>query len=262
VRTVFFALVFANIVYFTWAHWIDVPPAAVNASSAKLPPLKLVDELPPAEREAAKAKKMALNAGNACLSVGPFADLDSSAHAAALLKAKGFDPRQRAEPGQMSEGYWVYIGGMKSEADTDRALAILERSGIKDALVMPETPDAGRRLSLGLYSERPRAERRADAVRAAGLKAEVAERKLAGTIYWVDLVPPPGMNAVPLQDLFAQGVSTRIAVQPCPAASPSPALPSPAPTGTATNASPQPAARPRTTASNPPPLVAGPPRLR
>ena len=256
-RTVFLALVFANIVYFAWAHWIDVSPPAVNESSAKLPPLKLVDELPPAEREAARAKKMSLNPGSACLALGPFADLDSSAHAAALLKAKGFDPRQRAEPGQMSEGYWVYVGGMKSQEETDRALATLERNGIKDALVMPETPDAGRRLSLGLYSERPRAERRADAARAAGLKAEVAERKLAGTIYWVDLVPPPGMNAVPLQDLFAQGVSNHIAVQPCPA----PAA-SPAPTGTATNASPQPPARPPATASNPTPLVAGPPQLR
>jgi SPOR domain len=257
VRTVFFALVFANITYFAWAHWIDVPPLPVNESSVRLPPLKLVDELPSAEREQAKAKKMALDPGGACLSVGPFADLDSSAHAAALLKTKGFDPKQRAEPGQLSEGFWVYIGGMKTQADTDRALATLERNGIKDALVMPETPDAGRRLSLGLYSERARAERRAEAARAAGLRAEVAERKLAGTIYWVDLVPPSGMNAVPLQDLFAAGVSTRIAVQPCPAATPNPA-----PTGTATNASPQPPARPPATASNPPTLVSGPPRLR
>jgi len=258
VRALFIALVFANLAYFAWAHWIDVPPPSpINQSGARLPPLKLVDRRPSAQREQAKAEKMALNQGNTCLSVGPFADLDSSAHAAALLRAKGFDPKQRAEAGQMSDGYWVYIGGMKTQADTDRALATLERNGIKDALVMPEIPDAGRRVSLGLYSERPRAERRAQAARDAGLKAEVAERKLAGTIYWVDLVPPPGMNTVPLQDLFAEGVSSRIAVQLCPAARAS-AAPS---TGTATNANPPPLAHPPATASNPPGPVSGSPKL-
>jgi hypothetical protein len=84
---------------------------------------------------------------------------------------------------------------------------------------MPATATEGRRVSLGLFSERARAERRAETVRAMGIRAEVAERKLPGTLYWVDLAPLPGMNTIPLQDLFAQGVSSKIAVQPCPAAS-------------------------------------------
>ena len=108
----------------------------------------------------------------------------------------------------MSDGFWVFIGGMKTQAETDHALATLEHGGIRDALVMPETPDAGRRVSLGLYSERARADRRAQAVRQTGLKAEVAERKLPGTLYWVDLAPQSGINTIPLQDLFAEGVSS------------------------------------------------------
>src|SRR5262249_30373453 len=139
------------------------------------------------------AQKMALTQPSACLSVGPFGDIANSAQAAALLSAKGFDPKQRAEAAPTSSGYWVNVSGLKTQADVDKALAALEKSGIKDARVMPETPDTGRRLSLGLYSERNRADRRAQAVRAAGLDAEVAERKLAGTVYWVDLVPPAGM---------------------------------------------------------------------
>ena len=63
----------------------------------------------------------------------------------------------------------------------------------------------GRRVSLGLFTERARAERRAESVRAMGLKAEVAERKLANALYWVDLAPQPGMNTIPLQDLFCPG---------------------------------------------------------
>jgi len=216
-----------NLAYFAWARWIDVPrPAPVNEAIAKLPHLKLLDELPPGARpQPGPVEKTVLNPPAACLSVGPFGDLANSAQAAALLKAKGFDPKQRAEAAQTSEGYWVFIGGLKTQAETDHALATLEKSGIKDALVMPETADAGRRLSLGLYSDRARAERRAGAVQKSGLKAEVAERKIPGSVYWVDLTPPPGVNSVPLQDLFAEGVDSRIAVEPCPVPSQSASTP-------------------------------------
>jgi sporulation related protein len=257
VRTAFFALLFVNLAYFAWAHWVDVPPPApVNEAIARLPKLKLAEELPPSQqRQAAAPEKMALTS-SACFSVGPFGDLGNSAQAAALLKAKGFDPKQRAEQGQMSDGYWVYVGGLKSQSEADHALVTLERGGIKDALVMPETPDAGRRLSLGLYSERSRAERRAESVRQAGLNAAVAERKIPGTLYWVDLAPLPGMSTIPIQDLFAEGVSSRISVQPCPAAA------SPAPAPATATASAAPAARePATAASNPAASRGGTPKL-
>jgi hypothetical protein len=224
VRLVFFALLFLNLAYFAWAHWIDAPRAPpVNEAIAHLPQLKMAGELPPDERPQPpnSAQKTAVSDTTSCLSVGPFVDLASSAQAEALLKAKGFDPRQRAEHGQVAVGYWVYVSGLASQAEADRALVALENHGIKDARVMPETADAGRRLSLGFYSERSRAERRVQSVRQAGLNAEIAERKLPGTLYWVDLTPPPGMSTIPLQGL-ADGVSSRIAVQPClpPAAAP------------------------------------------
>lgn len=218
-RNAFFALLLVNLAYFAWAHWVDVPkPPPVNEAIAKLPRLKLLEEAPQSQAPQPNAEKTAGNQAAACFSVGPFGDLSNSALAAALLKSRGFDPKQRAEEGQMSDGYWVFIGGMKTQAETDHALATLEHGGIKDALVMPETPDAGRRVSLGLYSERARADRRAQAVRQTGLKAEVAERKLPGTLYWVDLAPQSGVNTIPIQDLFAEGVSSRISVQPCPSA--------------------------------------------
>jgi hypothetical protein len=215
VRPAFFTLLFVNLVYFAWAHWIDAPrPAPVNDAIGHLPRLKMADESPAAERPAARASKTAFGAATVCLSVGPFADLANSDRAAALLKARGFDPRQRAEPSPISASYWVYVAGLATQADADRALVTLERNGIKDALVMPDA-EAGRRLSLGLYTERPRAERRAEAVQQAGLKAEIAERKVPGALYWLDVAPPAGMNTVPIQDLITQGVSSRVGVQPC-----------------------------------------------
>jgi len=244
VRLAFFTLLFINLLYFAWAHWIDTPRAApVNDAIAHLPRLKLADEQSPAERpQPHGAQKTALNESTTCLSVGPFADLANSAQAAALLKDKGFEGRQRAQQGQVAVGYWVYIAGIASQAEADGALAALERSGIKDARVMLESGEAGRRLSLGLYSDRSRAERRVQAVGQAGLKAEIAERKLPGTLYWLDLAPPPGMATVPLQDLpAAQGSNSRIAVQPCPPAAATVHEPA--------------------TASNPPLRAGGPSRL-
>lgn len=252
-RFVFFALLFLNLAYFAWAHWIDAPRAApVNEAIEHLPQLKMADELQPAERPPPPSNQRTALNDTSCLSVGPFIDLASSAQTATLLKAKGFDPRQRAEQGQVSAGYWVYVSGLASQAEADRALVTLERSGIKDARVMPETADAGRRLSLGLYSERSRAERRAQAVRQAGLSAEIAERKLPGTLYWVDLTPPTGVNTVALQGLLAGGVNSRVAVQPC--------LPTAEALPTTTATRPAAATREPATASNPPPRTGAAPK--
>jgi hypothetical protein len=219
VRNVFIALLLANIGYFAWAHWIDRPKAApVNAALGKLPTLKMIDEVPPEQRGRPKTTQLTPAPAAACLSIGPFPDVSNSAQAAALLRAKGFEPKQRAESGQNSDGYGVFVS-LKTQADTDRALETLEHAGIKDALVMPpENADAGRRLSLGLYSERARADRRAQAVRQSGLDAQVLQRKLPTAIYWVDVSPQSGMTTVPLQDLFAEGVSSHIGVQTCPQA--------------------------------------------
>lgn len=244
VRNAFLALILVNIVYFAWAQWIDVPKAApVNAALAKLPTLKLVEEVPPSQRPQPATSKVALPPSAACLSVGPFPDVGNSAHAAALLKAKGFEPKQRAEQAQASEGWWVYVGGLKTQAAADHALVTLEHAGINDALVMPETSDTERRVSLGLYSEQGRAERRAEAAHAAGLEAQVVERKVPNAIYWIDLAPLPGTNSVPIDDLFADGVSSKIAVQPCPVAVPG-ATPASAAASRGTHASRLSSARP------------------
>jgi len=231
VRIAFFALLFANLAYFAWAHWVDAPSSPAPSEISKLPRLKLAEEVPPAQRAQTDASgKTTLNDPAGCLSIGPFADVDNRARAAAMLRDKGFDPKERAEDGDSSEGYWVYVGGLKSEGEADKALVTLEHIGIKDGVLMPEIPDAGRRLSLGMYSERARAEKRAQTVREqTGLNAEVAERRLAGTSYWVDVSAPPGAGSAPLENLLAAGVSAHIAIQPCPAA---PAAAPP--TGTAT----------------------------
>ncbi len=256
-RNAFIALLVVNLVYFAWAHWVDEPrPPPVNEALAKLPRLKLLAELPPEQRPATNTRT-ALNDAPACMSVGPFGDITNAARAAGILASKGFAPQQRAEEAGTQEGYWVYVGGLKDEIEADRARVSLQNSGLRDALVMPPGTEAGRRLSLGLFSDRARAEQRAAAVKRMGFKAEVAEHKLPQTVYWIDLTPRPGMTTVPIADLFAEGVGSRIAVQACPPPTPPQAT---AATTPASQAAPLPAATPANSSPPVPQPAAGAPR--
>jgi hypothetical protein len=263
VRTLFIALLVVNITYFAWASWVDVPRAPpVNELLAKLPRLKLVSEVPGKERPVANTRTT-LNETPACMSVGPFGDITNAAKAAGILMSKGFAPQQRAAEAGMSAGYWVYVAGLKSDIEADKVRVSLEQSGIKDALVMPSGADAGRRLSLGLFSDRAHAEQRAAAVRRMGLKAEIAEHKMPQVVYWIDLAPRAGMTSVPIADLFAEGLGSRIVVQPCPPPTPpsttagaqsagAPPAAQPAPPSAAAPRYPVPAAPPAPTEAGPP----------
>jgi hypothetical protein len=217
-RHVLFALLFANLAYFAWAHWVDAPrPVPENAALAKLPRLKLRNEVVQAPAPAS-ARKMALQASGAgsCVSIGPFGDIGSSARAAAVLKDRGFDPQQRAVAGETSDGFWVYVGGLKSDKDVERVRLDLAYHGINDARAVADAGAADRRVSVGLFSERERADKRAKQVQKLGLKAEVAERKLPVSMYWVDVTPPSDRSSVPIDDLLAEGVGSKVGVEACP----------------------------------------------
>jgi len=243
VRTGFFVLLFANLAFLAWAHGVVVPPPAPsNDAISRLPRLKLVGEAPASTRhssaDTARKTALSVSAQPGCMSIGPFGDLASVIRAGQLLREKGFDLQQRAEEGETSEGLGVYIGGLKSDSDATRILRDLERNGIKDARAMPGA-DGARRISLGLFSDRERADRRVQAVRKMGFKPELVERKLPGTVYWVDVSLRPGASTVPTQGLSPPTASASIGLQPCPAGAeaqpqpphPEPVAPMPLPAG-------------------------------
>jgi hypothetical protein len=227
VRAAFFLLLFVNLAYLAWAQWIDVPqPAPANAAFDKLPRLKLLTELSPDEAPPppASARKTALQmppAATRCMSVGPFSDPASAARGGAQLLEKGFAPVQRSEEGEVPKGFWVYIGGLTSNVEVARVLRTLDQASIQDAHLMPGTGEA-RRVSVGLFSERQRADRRAAAVRKLGLQPEVAERKLPGTVFWEDVTLPAGTSSLPTKNLSGEGTDSPIAAVPCPPGSAQP----------------------------------------
>jgi hypothetical protein len=218
VRIAFYVLLFANLAYLAWSQWVDVPvPAAVTGSSSKLARLVLVDESPATTAGAPGVRGSSLAQ---CVSVGPFDDIPSAAHGADVLRKKGFDSRQRTQPAIGTDGYWVYVGGLATPDVAKLALQSLRNDGIKEATVIQPSEEE-RRISVGLFTERAQADRRVQEVRKLGLKAEVAERKLPSTLYWVDVAVNPQDGTLPAQDLY-RGPSSRIGARPCPEGSPLP----------------------------------------
>jgi cell division septation protein DedD len=233
VRTAVFVLIFANLVFMAWAHWIDVPvEPPVNPVDAKLPRLALAREAPTPGATASKGAKAAepqtasspseasaastTPAARHCVSVGPFNDLPQETHAASLLQERGFTPQQRTEDGDVRDGYWVYVAGIKSAADETRVLRTLQEAGISDAHAVPSADD-GRRVSVGLFTERPRAERRARVVEHLGFSPDIVDRRRPGTLYWLDLDLGTSEAAVPTDGLVpADQGGLRVQVRACP----------------------------------------------
>jgi hypothetical protein len=251
VRVAFFVLLALNLVYLAWAGWIDAPtpPLVTTPSGPTLPELALVTDDTASQQQAqltqpvtgAVAQTVATGpeeqtsrvstSASRCVSVGPFNDLARAARGAALLRERGFNPRQRAEESETWNGYWVYVGGLKSAADEAKVMKSLEQAGIVDARPMTEASD-GRRVSVGLFSEKERAEKRAQALNRIGIRAAIVERKQASTVYWVDLDLGANDRTVPTEGMLSGAdPGSRLEIRVCPASSPgtAPAKPVPVP---------------------------------
>jgi len=170
----------------------------------------------------ASAGAAALPAGSTgelrrCVSMGPFVGLDLAAQATAMLKQDGYEPRQRPTNGPVPEDYMVLIGQLKGETEQGRVVGRLKRGGLDDAYPLPRLQD-GYAVSVGIFSQQPRAERRALAVGRMGLKAQVVERTRPGTVYWIDfdLKTAPGAVAGTAPLLKASDPSQKWQVTPCP----------------------------------------------
>jgi hypothetical protein len=219
-RTALLTLLFANVAFFAWSAWIDVPAASQNApgATARLPRLTLATEdatgVAP-RRDAAPAAPSVPQSAARCVSVGPFSSPEKAEQAMTVLRERGYWPRQQTEPGETWDGYWVYVGNLASAVEEARVLRTLSQAGLTDARVMPET-DAGRRISVGLFSERQRAERRARTLRRLGLEPQIGERRVPGTVYWLELEMGADDTTLSTEGLLSpEAEQTRLEVRGC-----------------------------------------------
>ncbi len=267
-RAALLLLLFANLAFFGWAHLVDVTPEPPpDDSIAHLPKLELLSEVKkpstaashasspasaaprpaaganssgPASSPASSAEPRpgaaaapplarsgaAAQSAQRCVTVGPFNDAERVGQAADMLQQRGFEVRQRSEQSPQT-GYWVYVGGLKSESDEKAVVSRLVQHGVSDAHVMPDS-DKGGRVSVGFFSERDGAERRARAVRGLGMNADIEKRTQSAAAHWVDVDIDSSTQSLPTEELLSlQDVGSRLEVKECSSATYAKMSPSP-----------------------------------
>jgi SPOR domain len=233
-RTFCLVLILCNVLFLSWSQLLDArvrdlersPPTVVSPP----PRLVLAREVPsnaetrvnpvqPPRVAPLGSSAPAEQTADAmtCSSVGPFADLAEASQAQAALKNAGFEPRQRVEQGELWVGYWVSVQDFESRDTAEAALRLLVANGVNDVYLMPST-DSSNVLSLGVFSDYQRAQRRADEIRALGLEPRIDDRKRAGSVYWIDAdLPEPGRGIDTAMFQTDPRKITRLELRPCPA---------------------------------------------
>jgi hypothetical protein len=242
-------LLLVNALYFIWSTVIDVqvgsldrvpirvaapPPRIVLAKEAQNTPAEqpkpaeeeaepvadvrdvVPPQVEPLESQGTVQPQVARQDELTCSSVGPFADLGQASQAQATLRSQGFEPRQRVEQGELWTGYWVSVRDLTTREAAEAALKVLNDNGITDVYLMPGS-DPPNVLSLGVFSDYQRAQRRADEVRALKLTAQISDRKRAGSVFWIDVdLKEPGQTIDTSLFQIGQSRILRLELRACP----------------------------------------------
>lgn len=211
-------LILANICFFFWAHYVDVPEASPRVAalpdSKQPPPLMLATE-----RDGSTEATLVTNELS-CISVGPLSAGAELEQIQKRLQDAGFTSAARSESGEVFVGYWVSLPGFATRAEAEQVLARLQVSGVSDAYILPETHSAdgaANVLSLGLFSEQARAETRRDDIAKLGLQPSVQNRTRHGEVHWLDVtLQEPGQRIDPSLLQPESGGILRLETAACP----------------------------------------------
>jgi hypothetical protein len=133
------------------------------------------------QKPEARAPESASPPQRICQTVGPFADRRAVDTFVAKLSALGPKTAVREVQVEQPSGYWVYLPAMP-RADAQRIVADFASKGVKDYFL-------GRQnfISLGVFSDKPSAEKRVEEIAALGYPSRLEPRFLTHQVYWVDL---------------------------------------------------------------------------
>lgn len=221
-KALLLALLFLNLAFFAYTRLVGPADAPVAAEAgAPIPSIALVSETTAATAPA-----------TTCISIGPFTSELASTHAKDALGARS---RVRVAAVEGPVSYWVAMP-TKTLQDAARIAIRLRAVGVKDVdAVPPDVGSTGASVSLGLFTERDRAERRVANLTPFAINAKVIEQHHSTTTWWVDEDVAPGA-APPDRAALAKlaGEAGPIDQVSCPAAQnapPASATPAPSPNG-------------------------------
>jgi hypothetical protein len=195
-RIVVLLLLVANLLYFGWSFFVgsDEPQlqaVTLGPRTAPLPP----PPKPP------------------CATLGPFTDELQIVQVHGQLEAAGWGVTTRDVTQQVADGFWVTVDNLENAVQQIRVLNAIKRAGIQDAFAMPDDPAF--RVSVGIFTDRVRAEARARQVKRLNLEAQVNDRMRDVAALWLDV---PGVAPAALDARLATAgiVPDGFSVQTCP----------------------------------------------
>ena len=206
-------LVLANILYFMWGRFVADPPETgiVVVEEAELGPPLNVTSSTVAEAAASvgavlgsgKPSDLEAVIGRACVTIGPFTTNADADAAIALYEGQGMRTGLRTTDGQVFVGHWVQIRNIPDRQRGNEILTALRNGGLGDAYLV-ETEDEGLKISLGLFGERPRAERVELQAKSLDLPADITPRMRDTTVFFVDIGLAPGRGASEMIERYGE----------------------------------------------------------
>lgn len=160
------------------------PASGKNAESvAAMEPVTTPEPQPDHETTppVSAAPTVATPAERVCQTLGPFLKKPDVTSVFALLARNGYTVNVRDGDAREPAGYWVYLPAMQAR-EARRIVADLDAKGMKDYYI-------GKRnyISLGIFSERDKAEGRLQQVKQLGYEAILDQRFRTRDVYWLDV---------------------------------------------------------------------------
>jgi hypothetical protein len=209
VRVLFLLLLLANLLFFYWARWVAPPPAVAGhlvPGSREPSGIRLIRELPTDARSSAAAGSSGqpIEAGPACVSIGPFAERLEAELAGARLSELGFSWTLREATDSLRVGQWLRVAGQATASDAANTVAALQDQGLVDTVVMNDA-DGDLGVSLGVFADPERAAEAAGKARSAGFRPIATDRYADARVHWLDVDREANAGLPSLDDLASGG---------------------------------------------------------
>jgi len=120
-----------------------------------------------------------------CYTLGPMISEKALQKLRSRLEEQGYSVQTRSIEQQETAGYWVYLPPYENRKQALEIAAELARKGIKDYYVVTDK-EFRNAVSLGLFSDKDRANRRMAHIRTLGYQSRKMVRYRDRTYHWLD----------------------------------------------------------------------------